>query len=732
MASPNLSSAGSGTASASGSVGSGATRTTDIKAPLWDHVTILERPKAGGGNASWRCNYCGLEKCTSYTRVEAHLLQKSGKGIGKCTKVTYEMLSQMRMDVERCQELVERAKQRTVSLPVAPSINNSKKKRGPASILEKSWALEDRKHLDALIVRAMYSGGISFNFLRNPYFREAFAFACSRHNLQGYTIPGYNRARESLLKQERRHIETLLESTKSTWPEKGVTICSDGWSDPQRRPIINFIAVSEKAPMFLRADNCEGEYKSKEYIAEKLRAIIDEVGRQNVVQIITDNAANCKGAGLLIEAENDHIFWTPCVVHTLNLAMKNICEPKLPRTPTDEDMHVWSQLEFINNVKVEATMIKNFIMNHGMRLSMFNEFSHLKLLSIAETRFASVVCMLKRFVEVKAALQHMVISDKWSIYKEDASTAQHVKEKILSDVWWGNVEYILRFTSPIYDMIRFADTDTPCLHLIYEMWDSMIEKVKKEIYLHEGKEPNEESDLYSVIYDILIARWTKGNNPLHCLAHSLNPRFYSNMWLQEGAGRLPPHKDKEISQMRMTCFKKFFRIPQELAAVKEEYARFSSCSEEFNDPDSIHDRWAVSPMTWWTNHGQSVPLLMGLAMKLLSQPASSSCCERNWSTYSFIHSVKRNALTPERAEDLVFVHSNLRHLSRRTDAYKKGETRMWNVGGDSFDSLSGVGLLEVAELSIDEPELQAVSFGLDDAEVEGVEESGTIEEDQEA
>ena len=47
--------------------------------------------------------------------------------------------------------------------------------------------------------------------------------------------------------------------------------------------------------------------------------------------------------------------------------------------------------------------------------------------------------------------------------------------------------------------------------------------------------------------------------------------------------------------MWMTCFKKFFRIPEELAQVKEEYAMFSSCSEEFNDPDSIHDRWAVSP-----------------------------------------------------------------------------------------------------------------------------------------
>jgi len=81
--------------------------------------------------------------------------------------------------------------------------------------------------------------------------------------------------------------------------------------------------------MFLRADNCEGQYKSKEYIAEKLRGIIEEVGRHNVVQIITNNAANCKGAGLTIESEYDNIFWTPCVVHTLNLAMKSICEPKI-------------------------------------------------------------------------------------------------------------------------------------------------------------------------------------------------------------------------------------------------------------------------------------------------------------------------------------------------------------------------------------------------------------------
>jgi len=402
MASPNMSSASAGasaSASASASIGSEATHTIDIKAPLWDHVTILEKAKTGGGNTLWRCKYCTMEKLSSYTRVEAHLLQKGRLGISKCPNVTYEMLSDMRKEVERCKDLVERSKTRTVSLPTAPSSSNTadtnkRNKRGHVSALEKAWALEDRKHLDALICRPIYFEGVSFNFLRNPYLREAFAFACSR-NMQGYLIPGYNRAREGLLKQERRHLETLLDSTKSTWAEKGVTICSDGWSDPQRRPIINFVAVSDKAPMFLRADNCEGEYKSKEYIAEKLKGIIEEVGRQNVVQIITDNAANCKGAGLIIESEYDNIFWTPCVVHTLNLALKSICEPKIRDNPSDEEMVVWRELEFMHDVKTEAALIKNFIMNHGMRLSMFNQFSRLKLLSIAETRFASVVCLLR-------------------------------------------------------------------------------------------------------------------------------------------------------------------------------------------------------------------------------------------------------------------------------------------------------------------------------------------------
>ena len=78
----------------------------------------------------------------------------------------------------------------------------------------------------------------------------------------------------------------------------------------------------------------------------------------------------------------------------------------------------------------------------------------------------------------------MVISDKWSYYREDdVEKAKFVKEKVLDDTWWDSIDYIVSFTSHIYEMIRICDTDCPCLHLVYDIWDTMIEKVKNDIYI---------------------------------------------------------------------------------------------------------------------------------------------------------------------------------------------------------------------------------------------------------
>ena len=259
--------------------------------------------------------------------------------------------------------------------------------------------------VDSEIAKMFYTGGLSFHFARNPYYARAFK---SASQLPGYVPPGYNALRTTLLQKEKSNIENLLEPIKKTWNEKGVSICSDGWSDAQRRPLINIMTVSESGPMFLKAINCEWETKDKHFIADLLINTIQEIGPQKVVQVITDNAAACKAAGHIVEAKFQHIFWTPCVVHTLNLVLKNICAPS--KHPRYDD--VMEQCGWISRVSSDVSFIKNFIMNHAMRLSMFNNHYKLKLLSVADTSFASTIVMLKRFKTIKKGLEQLVISEE--------------------------------------------------------------------------------------------------------------------------------------------------------------------------------------------------------------------------------------------------------------------------------------------------------------------------------
>jgi len=106
-------------------------------------------------------------------------------------------------------------------------------------------------------------------------------------------------------------------------------------------------------------------------------------------------------------------------VHTLNLALKNICAAK----NTKKNSVAYDQCFWISQIADNFTFIKKFIVGHSMRISMFNRFNSLKLFFVVPTRFASTIVMLKRFL--KKGLQEMVISDEWSSYKEDDMLRQN-------------------------------------------------------------------------------------------------------------------------------------------------------------------------------------------------------------------------------------------------------------------------------------------------------------------
>lgn len=93
-----------------------------------------------------------------------------------------------------------------------------------------------------MVARMFHTADVPFTVARHPWFRKAFTFAANKSNhLSGYVPPSYNKTRTTLLVRERTHVERMLQPIKATWRSKGVTIVSDGWSDPQRRPLLNFM-----------------------------------------------------------------------------------------------------------------------------------------------------------------------------------------------------------------------------------------------------------------------------------------------------------------------------------------------------------------------------------------------------------------------------------------------------------------------------------------------------------
>ncbi|KAI3665539.1 hypothetical protein L6452_44166 [Arctium lappa] len=92
--------------------------------------------------------------------------------------------------------------------------------------------------------------------------------------------------------------------------------------------------------------------------------------------------------------------------------------------------------------------------------------------------------------------------------------------------------------------------------------------------------------------------------------------------------------------------------------------KFRDSEGSFGRSSVVASRTITRPDEWWKLFGGDTPILQKFAIRILSQTASSSGCERNWSVFERIHTKRRNRLEHQRLSDLVFVHYNLRLQNR--------------------------------------------------------------------
>lgn len=321
----------------------------------------------------------------------------------------------------------------------------------------------------------------------------------------GYKPPTYHELRVPLLKKAKEQTEDLKRKHEEVWERDGCTLMSDGWTDRRGRQLINFLVNSPQGTIFLGSVDASSQCHDAQMLADLLETKIEEIGPSNVVQVITDNGANYKAAGRLLEQRLPTLFWTPCAAHCLDLMLEDVGKMK----------------EFKPTI-ARARSLTTFIYRHGRLLDAMREHTNgHDLVRPGATRFATAFLTLSCLRKFKQELQRLFVSQDWfdsKLCKTEAG--KKIYELIHAVKFWEAVEDCIRASQPLLVVLRIADGDEkPAMTELAAAMGEAKRRIK-QVLAHK-------STLCKKIIDIIESRWERQmETPLYGAALFLNPGKY--------------------------------------------------------------------------------------------------------------------------------------------------------------------------------------------------------------
>ncbi|KAI0498297.1 hypothetical protein KFK09_021538 [Dendrobium nobile] len=460
----------------------------------WSHCTESKGPD---GKKQFRCLHCGITyKGGGINRIKQHLAGIRGN-IASCMKVPHDIRYQMQENLKEIGKKKQQAQEElehntavfvdeymeeergSSSLPKSQSSDahheGTNKGKRKLDNIEKFFAPRTRAgsqpslksvvaskeaihHADLAVARWFYDSCIPLNAINSNFAQKAIDAIGAIG--PGYKLPSYYKLRVNLLRDCKEECKLLIDSYKRSWSEIGYTLMADGWTDNRNRTLINFLVYYPRGP-------------------------------HNVVQLVTDNAANYKKAGELLHERFGNIYWSPCSAHCLNLILKDI-----------------GNMSHIQDLAQRASKVTIFVYNHVFVLAWLRKrYGWKEIIRPGATRFATIFITLKSMADHKLDLQAFITSKVFF----DSKISKTVKGKevsaiILDNKFWNDCLLASKLSGPLIRLLRIVDSDEkPSLGFLY---DGMY-KARKAIKLMFRN----------------AKRMYKPYTNIHCAAYFLNPHF---------------------------------------------------------------------------------------------------------------------------------------------------------------------------------------------------------------
>ncbi|CAN1276907.1 hypothetical protein LINPERPRIM_LOCUS16160 [Linum perenne] len=303
---------------------------------------------------------------------------------------------------------------------------------------------DQRKEACKGITQWFYKTATALNGARCEEYYRMFDLV-ARHG-PGFKPPSYHEIRETFLQEEKKELDEKLGHFRDEWKSLDTS---------------NFSKNASK-------------------VFEMLDNVVEKVGEENVIQIVTDNAAAYKAAGTKLMEKRKHLFWTPCAAHCFDLMLE----------------------DFDKNLKVHKSTIEkgrkitNFIYASTILISMLREFTtgH-DLVRPGATRIATTYLNLACLSEHKGALMTMFSSDAWKKGSfSNIPKGKSVQGIVLDGRFWSNVSLCIRAALPLVKVLRLVDSEEyPSMPFLYFELLQAKEKIKLNFNNNERRyiiEPN--------------------------------------------------------------------------------------------------------------------------------------------------------------------------------------------------------------------------------------------------
>eukprot|EP00253_Pinus_taeda_P006458 PITA_06458 len=271
----------------------------------------------------------------------------------------------------------------------------------------------------------------------------------------------------------------------------------DGWTDQKGGTLINFLVSCPKGTMFIKSVDASAQIKDARTLCNLLDVFILEVGVENVVQVITDNATNYVVAGRMLMDRYPTLLWTPCAAHCIDLL---------------EDI---GKIPFVKDIVDSSKSITKFIYNHTSVLSLMRRFTNNKeLVHPTITRFSTSFISFQFLLNSMWDVKRMLLSEEWGAFPMSCKPEGEAVCRLVSyqEDFWVRVQEVCAVTEPLAKVLRLVDGENPAMDYLYKAMDRAKEAIQAS-YDDKGDDGFQRQLL---LWGVIDERW---NNALHRSIH---------------------------------------------------------------------------------------------------------------------------------------------------------------------------------------------------------------------